>query len=151
MTRVIGGAFRQASLDPTSAASRSTRRQLLRFGIVGVGVNLTLYCAYRAMVGAGLDPKAAMTLAYACGVAVGFAINRHWTFGHQGVLWRNLPAYLAVYAAGYLINLAALVMFVDRMQWPHEGVQAVMVFVIAAFTFMMQKLWVFQGRARRTV
>lgn len=151
MARVKDCPLRQAFLDPASATGHSTRWQLLRFGVVGVGINLLLYGGYLAMVGAGLEPKAAMTVGYACGVAIGFFINRRWTFGQRGVLRRDIHAYLVVYAAGYLINLAALALFVDGMQWPHQGVQAAMAFVIAVFTFVMQKFWVFQGRAREIV
>ena len=58
--------------------------------------------------------------------------------------------YLAIYIAGYLFNLSALVLFVDVIGFAHEVVQAVMVFVVAALTFLLQKYWVFRDSGRPT-
>ena len=58
--------------------------------------------------------------------------------------------YLAVYIAGYLVNLSALVLFVDVIGFAHEVVQAVMVFVVAALTFLLQKYWVFRASGQPT-
>ena len=123
---------------------RTTRRHLSRLGVVGVGVNLMLYLAYLTMVGVHVEAKVAMSVAYACGVVAGFAINRRWSCGDNGKQGRTMLHYLAVYVAGYLLNLAALVLFVDVMRLAHEAVQAVMVCVVAGFAFLLQKYWVFR-------
>lgn len=47
------------------------------------------------------------------------------------------------YGLGYLVNLTALYLCVDRLGWPHEAVQGAMVFVVAALLFVLQKFWVF--------
>ena len=140
----------QAPLNQSLKTTDSTFGQLLRFGIVGVGVNLVLYAAYLAMVGAQVGVKVAMSVAYAFGVMLGFVLNRRWSFGRSDDPRADVLPYLAVYIAGYLLNLSALVLFVDVIGFAHEVVQAVMVFVVAALTFLLQKYWVFRDSGRPT-
>lgn len=115
----------------------------MRFAVVGLASNAVLYLAYLGLTAAGVGPKVAMTLPYAVGVLQTFALNRRWTFGHEGDRRAALLRYAAVYAAGYLLNLAALELLVTRMGLPHRIVQAAMILVVAAFTFGLQRSWVF--------
>jgi uncharacterized membrane protein (GlpM family) len=48
-----------------------------------------------------------------------------------------------VHASGYLCNLAILRVFVDRLGYPHQIVQAVAIFVVAAYLFLAFKMFVF--------
>ena len=121
----------------------STLAQLWRFGVVGVGVNLALYAAYLALVAAHVGVKTAMSLAYVVGVTLSFLLNRRWTFASRASSPRDALAYLAVCLSGYLLNLAGLALMVDTLGWPHQAVQGAMVFVVAAFTFVLHKHWVF--------
>lgn len=134
-------------MSPAAAIStpRSVPQQLLRFGIAGVAINLLLYFAFLALVGAGMEVKLAMTLAYVVGVAAGYALNGRWTFGVTDRRRGRWLAFLAVYAAGYLLNLAALAVLVDGLEASHALVQAAMVLVVAGFTFVAQKYWIFRA------
>ena len=115
----------------------------MRFAVVGLASNAVLYLAYLGLTAAGVGPKVAMTLPYAVGLLQTFALNRRWTFGHEGDRRAALLRHAAVYAAGYLLNLAALELLVTRMGLPHRIVQAAMILVVAAFTFGLQRSWVF--------
>ena len=44
---------------------------------------------------------------------------------------------------GYVLSLALLVLAVDRLSLPHEGVQAVAVVLVAICTFLLHRYWVF--------
>lgn len=118
--------------------------QFTRFAVVGLASNAVLYLAYLGLTAVGIGPKAAMTLLYAAGVLQTFVLNRRWTFQHRGDRRAALFRYGVVYAAGYLINLAALELLVSRMGMPHQLVQAAMILVVAAFAFVMQRCWVFR-------
>jgi putative flippase GtrA len=131
----------------TAKPRRAATRQLFRFGVVGLVVNLLLYIAFLALVEAGIEVKLAMTLAYAAGVILGYALNGHWTFGAVDFRRGRWLAYVTVYAAGYLLNLGVLALLVDRLGAPHALVQAAMVFLVAGFTFAAQKYWVFRPPA----
>lgn len=120
-----------------------TPRQLLRYGIVGVGVNLLLYAGYLAATSSGLGHKISMTIFYALGVLLSFVFNRNWSFGHRGHVSSAFLRYLATYAAGYVLNFVALWWLVDGLGLPHAWVQGVMIFVVAGFIFLTQKFWVF--------
>ena len=120
------------------------RRQFVRFAIVGVISNALLYIVYLLLARyAGLEPKLAMTLVYEGGVIMSFVANRSWSFGHSGIARRAFVRYVATSAFGYLLNLALLVVLVDRAGMPHEGVQAGAIVIVAVCTFLLSRYWVF--------
>ena len=118
--------------------------QLVRYGVVGVAVNLLLFPAYLGLTRLGMGHKTGMTLVYASGVLMSFVFNRNWTFRHRGQPPAALVRYLVAYAAGYFLNLALLWALVDRAGFPHAWVQGTLIFVIAGCIFLMQKFWVFK-------
>jgi putative flippase GtrA len=122
----------------------STPGQLVRFGTVGVLSNLVLYLLYLGATALGLGHKTAMSCLYCLGVLQTFALNRGWTFGHRERAGAALARYWALYGAGYLLNLALLYALVDLAGLAHQLVQAALVVLIAALTFVLQKYWVFR-------
>jgi putative flippase GtrA len=126
---------------------KSTLGQLIRYGIVGVLSNAVAYLLYLGITAAGMEHKLAMSLLYALGVAQTFVFNKRWTFGHDD---ENRPAfvrYCIAYAFGYVVNLLALYVLVDRLGYAHQIVQGVMIFGLAIMLFLMQKYWIFRRRA----
>lgn len=126
-----------------------TRKQFVRYSLVGLGSNLVLYLAYLLLTYLGMGPKSAMTLLYVLGVAQTFLFNRKWSFGHEGGLHSAFARYVASYALGYVLNLAVLWIAVDRMGLPHQIVQGVMILTLAVMLFVLQKFWVFPEGKRR--
>ena len=74
---------------------------------------------------------------------MGFIGQRSWSFRHAGRVDSALLRYIAAYAAGYVINPGGLQLGAHVLGWPHELVQAVMILVVAATMFLMQKYPVF--------
>jgi len=122
----------------------STLVHLFRYGVVGLASNGVLYLAYLGLTSAGLGAKLAMSLLYALGVAQTFLFNKQWSFGHEGDHGPAFFRYCASYAMGYLVNLIALLVLVDRLVLPHQIVQGLMILAIAALLFILQKFWVFR-------
>ncbi len=118
-------------------------QQLLRYGLVGGAVNLLLYLGYLLINNLGLDPKKSMSLIYLIGVGIGFFGHRQWTFAHRGDARLTVVRYMLAHLMGYLINLFLLFCLVDYFGYPHELVQGVSIFFVAAFLFMIFKYWVF--------
>ncbi len=118
--------------------------QALRFAIVGLASNAVLYLLYLGMTAAGMGPKLAMSLAYGMGVAQTFLFNKRWTFNHTGRFDAALLRYITLYVGGYLCNLLALAWFVDKLGYPHQIVQGIMILTLAGSFFILQKLWVFK-------
>lgn len=130
-----------------ASAERSLAlRQLLRYALVGLASNALLYLLYLLAVHLGLDPKLAMTLLYLWGVLQSFVFNKRWTFGHGGHAGPVLLRYLCACGLGYALNLLVLYLWVDRWGHDHQWVQGVMVLLLAALLFVLQKFWVFRER-----
>lgn len=129
--------------------NKATFLQLVRYGVVGLTSNALGYLVYLLITYLGVEHKIAMTLLYITGVTIGFFGNRKWVFRHDGHLssaaWRFGIAHLA----GYLLNLSLLLVFVDRLSYPHQYVQGAAIFVVAAFLFIMFRLFVFPSSSAR--
>jgi putative flippase GtrA len=126
---------------------RSSPIQLFRYASVGVASNLAAYLLFVLITHLGLEPKRAMTFTYAAGAIIGFFANRKWTFSHRGgrlgAAWRYGIAHLC----GYLINFTLLYIFVDRLGYPSQWVQAFAIFLVSGFLFVTFKFFVFPAEA----
>lgn len=120
-------------------------RQLIRYGLVGVASNLAMYVVYLLITYIGMEPKKAMTVVYLIGASVGFFGHRTWSFAHRGSAINSAIRYAAAHLSGYVLNLFILVVFVDRLGYPHQAVQAVAIIVVAMFLFVLFKYFVFPG------
>jgi putative flippase GtrA len=120
---------------------------------VGVISNVLLYTAYLMLtLFLGLEHKLSMTLVYVVGVILSFVANRSWSFDHRGMAHTAFVRYVVANVIGYLLNLAILVLAVDRLNLPHEAVQAVAIVLVAVCTFLLHRYWVFgTDRIARTV
>lgn len=123
---------------------RSTLGQLVRYGIVGVVSNAAGYLIYLAITAAGVGPKLAMSLVYVFGILQTFVLNKTWSFHFYGETALAFIRYGTIYALGYLINFLALLLFVDHLGLPHQGVMASLILFMAIFFFVGQKFWAFQ-------
>ncbi|NYH19853.1 GtrA family protein [Paraburkholderia bryophila] len=119
--------------------------------IVGIASNAVLYVLYLAATSMGIGHKVAMTCLFALGIVQTFFFNKNWSFQHSGQNGSTFIRYLAAYCAAYGINLAAMLIFVDRYHVSDRLVQAVMIVVVAAFMFVAQRLWVFPASSRSFV
>jgi len=126
-------------------------RQLIRYGLVGVGINLILYLGYSLIHHLGLEPKKSMTLIYLIGVSIGFYSHRRWTFSHGGDARRSIVRFWFAHLLGYFINFFLLFSLVDHFGYPHELVQGAAIFVVAAFLFVVFKFWVFPVKNKHVV
>ncbi|HOM12123.1 MAG TPA: GtrA family protein [Rubrivivax sp.] len=118
--------------------------QLLRFGIGGVVVNLSLYVVYLILIYIDVEYRFAMSVVYCVGMVFGFVLHRSWTFRNQGTWHRSFRRYVLVYAIGYLLNLAGLWLLVDITHQSAALAQGFMILVVAGFVFLIQKFWVFR-------
>ena len=125
--------------------------QLVRYGLVGITTNSLGYLVYLLITYYGVEPKVFITFSYPIGATIGFFGNRQWAFAHKGSLLGSGARYVIAHFFGYLINLILLVIFVDKLGYPHQWVQASAIFVVAGFLFVVFKFFVFPnaGSCRR--
>ena len=124
--------------------NHSLPRPLFRYVLIGVVNNLLGYLAYLLLTYWGVDHKVAMTILYLFGATLGFFSNRQWAFAHQGSILASAFRYCVAHFCGYLTNLVLLVMFVDKLGYPHQLVQAAAIIIVAGFLYIMFKLFVFR-------
>ena len=123
---------------------KQTVFQFLRYALVGLVSNTIGYLLYLFLTTVGFGPKLTMSILYLGGVLQTFVFNKKWTFNNHGKLNVTLFRYISIYGIGYLINFAALIIFVDRLGYPHQLVQALIIPILALILFTLQKLWVFR-------
>jgi putative flippase GtrA len=119
--------------------------RVVRYGIVGVATNAAGYVVYLLITFAGAGPKITMSALYATGAALGFLGNRQWAFRHAGGIGKSVVLYFFFHAGGYFIDFALLSIFVDRLGYPHQLVQAVAVMVVALYLFAAFNFVVFRA------
>lgn len=130
--------FKLGSMD-------STIVQLIKYGIIGISTNTAGYLLYLVATHIGITPILSMTLLYLLGATIGFIGNRRLTFAYTGSILGSGTRYTLVHLAGYALNLGILVLFVDLLGYPHQIVQAIAIFTVAAFLFIMFKVFVFRS------
>lgn len=124
--------------------------QFARYAAIGIASNALSYVLYLALTQLGWGPKLTMSLLYGLAVLQTFAFNKRWTFQHRGLHSVVFARYCMAYGFGYATNLAMLALFVDRLGYPHQAVQAVMIILLAVMLFLLQKHWVFQAEDLKT-
>lgn len=117
--------------------------QLFRYGLVGLAINFALYFFYLLITYLGIEPKKAMTISYIVGVSLGFIGHRKWTFMHKGALLGSGTRYFIAHFFGYLINFLVLLIFVDKLGYSHQWVQAAAIIAVAGFLFVTFRYFVF--------
>lgn len=123
----------------------STVIQLIKYGVIGFATNSVGYLLYLIATYIGTSPVLAMTLLYALGAIIGFVGNRKLTFSHTGSVIGSGTRYILTHLAGYILNLIILVIFVDRLGYSHKVIQAIAILCVAAFLFIMFKIFVFRN------
>ena len=118
-------------------------RQLVRYAAVGLASNLAGYLVYLMVTWSGVAPKLAMTALYFLGATLSYLGNRRWTFAHQGNASASVARFAIAHLLGYLLNLGILIVFVDRLGYPHQWVQGTAIFVVAFFLFVLFRFFVF--------
>jgi putative flippase GtrA len=117
--------------------------QFLCYATIGVALNAALYGVYLLLTRTLLDSLGAMTVVYATGVLLGFALNRKITFHHHGAARVALLRYVVCYVIGYFIDLSLLWLLAGQLGMPHEIVQGGITIGLAVLLFGLQKYWVF--------
>jgi putative flippase GtrA len=130
-----------------SLKNRKSTIQLFRYGLVGIASNLAGYMLYLLITQLGFQPKLVISLLYPLGATIGFWGNRTLTFTDKGCLIGTGVRYILAHCLGYLINLTILIVLVDKLGYAHQWAQAIAIFIVAAFLFLLFKFFVFRKSA----
>ena len=119
--------------------------QLVRYGVVGLGLNASAYLMYLTLTAVGLSPYAVVSTLYPVFMLLSFFLNRRWSFAYQGSVGRNLGRFLLAHLGGYLLNLLVLFSLTEWLAFPHEFAQAVSILVVAVYLFIVFRHYVYAG------
>lgn len=86
----------------------SELRRFSRYGIVGLGTNLSLYLLFLLLLQLTVQPVAAAGICYVLGVAMSYLLNRRWTFASTDSHWRDLAKFLCAYGLGLVSTMLTL-------------------------------------------
>ena len=122
------------------------RREVLRFLVGGGSAVMTDYMAYVFLLHMGIDMSVSKAVSYVCGAAVGFVINKYWTFGSSVFSKMEIARYILLYAAS-----ACVIAGVNKLVMAAVGLQ-VFAFLCATgvstvLNFLGQKYFVFRKGA----
>lgn len=136
--------------DRSLLSFKENFRQLFTYALIGVLTNALGYAIYLFLTHLWGSPKITMTALYIAGAAVGFCANRRYTFRHDGSIGVTGFRYLLLQSAGYLLNLAVLLVFVDWLGMSHQVIQAIAIIVVAIFLFVMSRVFVFPQNSKES-
>jgi len=114
-----------------------------RFGASGlVNTALGVFVIF-LLTALGLNYVLANAGGYLVGLMTSFLLNKHWTFRAKGDQKGELIRFLAVFAVGYLVNIAAVAFAVEILGWRALVAQLVGVACYVALSFLGMKFLVF--------
>ena len=118
-------------------------RQLVRFGIVGVGNTALSLTTYALLLELEIPYVAAAAIAFSAGAVNGYVLNRRWTFAARDA-WRARVAYVAVQATGLLLNSCVLWLAVHEAGLGRLAGYLVVIPPVTIAMFLANRTWVFR-------
>lgn len=123
-------------------------RRFVASGAVNTALGWVLVRAFVVLY--GTRPGAvglAQASSYAIGMAVGYAMNRHWTFGGtHGTHARQIPRYVTAHLAALLTSSVLLQVGVTALGLPLTPCWIAVTGVTMVMNFTAQRYWVFAPR-----
>ena len=129
----------------TSSYIKSHRWQLVRFSMVGlITFVLNFFLVWVLYGQAGLDYRLAVSCAYLLTVLAHFALNRSYTYGHEGgSVAPDTARYCIMLIVNYLITLSITTLSVELLSLtPYFGI-VFSIFGTAFSSFLLMKHYVF--------
>jgi putative flippase GtrA len=119
-------------------------RQILRFGLIGGLATLAhLSVAVALVEGAAFPVLRANALAFLAALLLSYLGNRIWTFDGGGTHRRDFSRFALVALTCLAVNQAIVYGAVEALGWDYRLALAIVVLVIPAASFLLNRQWVF--------
>ena len=122
-----------------------TSRKEIRFLLVGAFNTALIYSVYVALVYFGMHYNLALLLDYIIGIALGYHLNKNYTFTKdiEAKESPSLGKYVISYVVVFALNLLLLNLFV-QLGWMGAIIAQLVAVIIATLcSFVLQDKWVF--------
>lgn len=120
------------------------RARLVRFVVSGGLASLTFFVLSYVLLRLDWRPALANLSAYAVAFALGYLLQRGWTFGGQHAHGRAFPRYLIVQVAAAALTAGAGELGATVLKLPPLVVSLGSTGLSAAFSYAASSLWVFR-------
>lgn len=118
----------------------------MRYAIAGLLLNAFGYTLYLGIAWLSGSPGLAVSICYPIGVLIGYLVHARYSFQYSAERSDGLLRFIVAHVGGYLSNLAILWIGVDVLSYPHQVVQLLAIFIVAAQLFVVFKFLVFRSR-----
>ncbi|TDR82715.1 GtrA family protein [Paludibacterium purpuratum] len=125
------------------------KRQLFWFGVVGISALVVHYLTVTVVLTPlGLAPLIANVAAFLLAFQVSYWGHRQFTFGHSGTPHRqSLPRFFGVACLSFFVNEALYALLLRFTALDYRVSLLIVLFAVAALTFVLSKLWAFRARS----
>jgi putative flippase GtrA len=125
--------------------SRTLRRQLARFVLIGAVNTAISFGVYRLLLVLGAWYVIAAPIAYVASLLNGYMFNRRWTFGARDSARARL-LYVAVQASGAGLTSLLVLLFVHAAGIGRVAAFLAAVVPVTLCTFAANRVWTFANR-----
>ncbi len=126
---------------------RAFATQVMRYGVVGVGVTLFQIAIFNLGLGAGhMAPLIANAVATAAAMLAGYTIHSRFTFdghGSGGSVARTGSRFFVANMVGFAVNSLWVWLFSAVLHWSPHLASLPVFFVTPALLFWLNRKWVF--------
>tara|TARA_R110000782_G_scaffold67650_4_gene136597 strand:+ start:9625 stop:10017 length:393 start_codon:yes stop_codon:yes gene_type:complete len=119
--------------------------EILRFSLTG-GSSALIYLAILYLTIPVIGLLAASLVGYTAAMIVNYAMQRTWTFKSDRAHKQTVPRFFVTHLGGILINAGIMALLVETMSFPILPSQILAFVAIAAWSYVLQKIWVFSLR-----
>lgn len=108
-------------------------RRFARYGIVGLGTNLSLYLLFLLLLRLAVSPITAAGICYVLGVAMSYLLNRRWTFASTDTHLRDLAKFFCAYGLGLVSTMLTITLLLlwlppELAQILNIGITAIVIY-----------------------
>ena len=130
---------------------KKTFKQFIKFGIVGCINTFSSWVFYYPLLFLGLDYRICTTIAYILSSIIGYILNKKWVFKKNVYDSNSVLKYYIVYGSSYIINMAAMYLWVDVLKLSDLIAPVLTLFITVPYNFIFSRLWVFTKKENKYI
>ena len=130
---------------------KKTFKQFIKFGIVGCINTFSSWVFYYPLLFLGLDYRICTTIAYILSSIIGYILNKKWVFKKNVYDSNSVLKYYIVYGSSYIINMAAMYLWVDVLNLSDLIAPVLTLFITVPYNFIFSRLWVFTKKENKYI
>jgi putative flippase GtrA len=125
--------------------SHNALKKFNKYGIVGIGTNVTLYIVFLGLIWTTIEPVLASGLCYVLGLTLSYYFNRRWTFRSESSHRQDISRFLLAYGLGFIVTITSmniLIIFLnpELAQILTIGVAAIAIYIVLHLLKFGQKV-----------